>query len=181
MYDGCSKPVGCVFFSLLDTGRGGNGGGWRRQKRGAINNECGAIFVTFRQVPGGKNSNNYANVDLIVETAIKQVMFCFASCYIRVYTRTGIKFTGICVCNTYVHSVSIVHVGASQQYQLQLSSPFSSFFIYFWSRPTTTTTITGLRNYKKVLILFVILFCYLILFVILFFVVLLFFTYVRSV
>ncbi|CAM9607653.1 unnamed protein product, partial [Laminaria digitata] len=26
----------------------------------------------FRQVPGGKNSNNYANVDLIVETAIKQ-------------------------------------------------------------------------------------------------------------
>lgn len=25
------------------------------------------------EVPGGKNSNNYANVDLIVETAIKQV------------------------------------------------------------------------------------------------------------
>lgn len=65
---------------MLDAGRGGNGGGRRRQKRGAINNECGAIFVTFRQVPGGKNSNNYANVDLIVETAIKQVIFRFASC-----------------------------------------------------------------------------------------------------
>lgn len=38
---------------------------------------CFCIFLCLVscivQVPGGSNRNNYANVDLIVETAIKQV------------------------------------------------------------------------------------------------------------
>lgn len=62
------------FIILLDVERSGSDDGLRRQKRGAITNAV--QLVTFRQVPGGKNSNNYANVDLIVETAIKQVRFC---------------------------------------------------------------------------------------------------------
>ena len=71
-FDGLEQNLFLLF--LLDAGRSGGDGGRRQQKRGTLTNAV--QLVTFRQVPGGKNSNNYANVDLIVETAIKQVRCC---------------------------------------------------------------------------------------------------------